>query len=95
MGIYSVDSITRYINFYEIIRKRNGKYPFAIFNTDKENEPGVHWCSFMDICPKNNLFSFDSFGIEGFKLFIVNSNQKIINELLYNFKKCDSKSSQK
>ena len=49
----------------------------------------------MDIHPKNNLFLFDLFGIEGFKFFIVNNNQKIINELLYNFKKCDSKSSQK
>ena len=82
-------------NFYKIIRKRNGKYPFTIFNTDKKNEPGVHWWSFMDIHPKNNLFLFDSFDIEGFKLFIVNNDQKTINELLYNFKKCDSKSSQK
>ena len=49
----------------------------------------------MDIHPKNNLFLFDLFGIEDFKFFIVNNNQKIINELLYNFKKCDSKSSQK
>ena len=49
----------------------------------------------MDIHPKNNLFLFDLFVIEGFKFFIVNNNQKIINELLYNFKKCDSKSSQK
>ena len=49
----------------------------------------------MDIHPKNNLFLFDLFGIEGFKFFIVNNNQKIINELLYNFKKCDSKSRQK
>ena len=49
----------------------------------------------MDIHPKNNLFLFDLFGIEGFKFYIVNNNQKIINELLYNFKKCDSKSSQK
>ena len=38
MGTYSIDSITRYINFYEIIKK-NAKYPFAIFNTDKHNEP--------------------------------------------------------
>ena len=37
MGTYSVDSITRYINFYEIIKRRNAKYLFAIFNTDKEN----------------------------------------------------------
>ena len=50
---------------------------------------------FLDIHPKNNLFSFYSFGIEGFKLFIVNNNQDIINELLYNFKKCEGKSSQK
>ena len=48
----------------------------------------------MDIHQKKDLFVFDSFGV-GFKLFIVNNNQKVINELLYNFKKCESKSSQK
>ena len=84
MGTYSIDSIIKYINFYEIIKRRNGKYPFAIFNTGKENEPGVHWWSFMDIHPKNNLFLLDSFDI-GFKLFIANDDQDIINELLYNF----------
>ena len=94
MGTYSIDSITRYISFYEIIKRRNAKYPFAIFNTNKENEPGVHWWSFMDIHPKNNLFLFDSFGV-GFKLFIVDNDQKIFNELLYNLKRCESKSSQK
>ena len=36
MGTYSIDSITKYINFYEIIKRRNAKYPFAIFNTDKK-----------------------------------------------------------
>ena len=49
----------------------------------------------MDIHLKINLFLFDVFGIEDFKLFIVNNDQKIINELFYNFEKCDSKSSQK
>ena len=44
---------------------------------------------------KNNLFLFDLFGLEGFKHFIVNNDQKIINELLYNFEKCDSKSNKK
>ena len=58
MGAYSIDSITKYINFYEIIERRNDKYPFAIFNTDKENEPGVHWWSFIDTHSKNNLFLF-------------------------------------
>ena len=95
MGTYSIDSITKYINFYKIIKRRNAKYPFAIFNTDIENEPGIHWWSFMDIHPKNNLFLFDSFGLEGFKLFIVNNDQHIINQLLYNFNKCQSKTNQK
>ena len=95
MSTYSIDSITKYINFYEIIKRRNAKYPFAIFNTGKKNEPGVHWWSFLDIDPKNSLFLFDSFGLEGFKLFIVNNDQQIINQLLYNFSKCKVKINQK
>ena len=83
MGTYSIDSITKYINFYEIIKQRNAKYLFAIFNTDKEKKPGVHWWSFINIKPKINLFLFDSFGVEPFKLFIVDNDQQVINELYY------------
>ena len=50
---------------------------------------------FLDIDQKNNLFLFDSFGLEGFKLFIVNNDQQIINQLLYNFGKCKIKSNEK
>ena len=46
MGVYSIYSITRYINFYEIIKKRNA---IAILNTDRHNKTGTHWWSFMDI----------------------------------------------
>ena len=49
----------------------------------------------MDINPENNLFLFDSFRIEGFKIFIVDNDQDIVNKLLYNFKKCESQSNQK
>ena len=95
MGTYSIDSISKYINFYEIIKKRNAKYPFAIFNTDKENQPGVQWWRFLDINPRNNLFLFDPLGIKGLNFFIVEDDPDIINELLYNFKKFESKSNQK
>ena len=50
---------------------------------------------FYGYSSQKNLFLFDGLGIEGFKFFIVNNNQKIINQLLYDFKKCDSKSNQK
>ena len=43
MGVYSSDSITKYINFYDIIKEKRGIYPFAIFNSDRENKPGTHW----------------------------------------------------
>ena len=81
-----MDSITRYISFYEIIKKRNGKYQSAIFSTDKHNKPGTHWWSFMNIHPAKNLLLFDSLGLEGFNFFIVVNDENIADELHYNFK---------
>ena len=89
MGVFSMDHITKFIKFNELIKeKRNGKYPFAIFNTDPHNKPGTHWWSFIDINPRNALLLFDSFGLLGFKLFIVEDDEKLIDKLLYNFNKC-------
>ena len=44
--------------------------------------------SFKDIHPQKNSLLFDSLGLEGFKFFIVDNDENIIDELLYNFKKC-------
>ena len=49
MGTYSIDNVTKYIDFYSIIKKRKAKYPFAIFSTAKENEVRKNWWSFLDI----------------------------------------------
>ena len=58
MGVYSSNSIAKYINFYEIIKEKDTKYPFAIFNTNRENKPGgvMHWWSFLDIYPKKTFY---------------------------------------
>ena len=77
MGTFSIDSVMKYIDFYSVIKNRNAKYPFAIFNTAKENEPGKH------------------LGLYGFKIFVVNNQETFINELLYNFKRCESQSNNK
>ena len=37
---------------------------------------------------KKELMLFDSLGLDGFKIFIVNNYERIIEELLFNFKKC-------
>ena len=52
MGVYSSDSMKKYINFYDIIKEKRVKYSFAIFNTERENKPGTHLWSFLDIHPK-------------------------------------------
>ena len=88
VGVFSVDYVTKFIKFHELIKEKGGKYPFAIFNTDTHNKPGTHWWSFLDIQPKRNLLLLDSHGLEGFKYFIVNNDEKIIGKLLYNFKNC-------
>ena len=89
IGVFSMDYISRSIKYHELIKeKKKGKYPFAIFNTDPHNKPGTHWWSFLDIQPKKSLLLFDSHGLDGFKYFIVDNDEKIIDELLYNFKNC-------
>ena len=89
IGVFSMGYITRFIKFHELIKeKKKGKYPFAIFNTDPHNKPGTHWWSFLDIQPKSTLLLFDSHGLEGFKYFIVDNDEKIIDKLLYNFENC-------
>ena len=47
---------------------------------------------FLDIRPKNSIFLFDSLGLDGFKIFVVNNQEKVIDELLYNFKKYENDS---
>ena len=38
---------------------------------------------------------FDSLGLDGSKIFVVNNQETAINELLYNFKQCESQSNNK
>lgn len=33
--LFSSDLIRKYINFYDVIKQKKAKYPFAIFNTDR------------------------------------------------------------
>ena len=59
-----------------------GKYPFIIANTDASDKPGVHWWSIIDIGPRNDVFFFDSFGIDGLKHFIIQDDKPIVNKIL-------------
>ena len=63
------------------------RYPFIVMNTDRNDKNGTHWWSSLDLHPKKEIFLFDSFGFEGFKEFVLQNNQKVLNKLLCGIEK--------
>ena len=91
MGVHSSNSITRFINYFRIIKEKDRQYHFAIFNTGSANKPRAHWWSLLNIYPKTELLLFDSEGFEGLKFFIKDDDITIINKLLFNLNKFNKK----
>ena len=74
--------MNKFINHATMIEDKKGKYPFIIANTNKDNKRGTHWWSILDIEPRNDIFFFDSFGLDGLKHFIIQDDKKIIDKIL-------------
>ena len=72
-----------------MIEEKKGKYLFIIANTDAINKKGTHWWSILNIEPRNELFFFDSFGLDGLKHFIIQDNKKIIDKILTGIEQMD------
>ena len=73
VGVFPSNYMNKFINHATMI-KDSGKYPFIIANTDSADKPGEHWWSVLDIEPRTDIFFFDSYGIEGLKHFIIQTN---------------------
>ena len=82
VGVIPSDYMNRFINHSAMIEEKKGKYPFIIANTDANNKKGRHWWSILNIEPKNELFFFNSFGLDGLKHFIIQDDRKIIDKVL-------------
>ena len=82
VGVIPSDCMNRFINHSAMIEEKKGKYPFIIANTDANNKKGRHWWSILNIEPKNELFFFNSFGLDGLKHFIIQDDRKIIDKIL-------------
>ena len=66
-----------------ISEKKKGKYPFIIANTDNSSKGGMHWWSILNIEPKADIFFFESFGLDGFKNFIIQDDKKVTENILF------------
>ena len=87
--VISSNSLTKHVDFEEILKKGNPKYPTVIMNTARVNSRGIHWWSILSIEPKKHVFLFDSYGFKGFLVFILRDNKDVIDKILYNLKKKD------
>ena len=87
--VISSNSLTKHVDFEDILKKGNLKYPTVIMNTARINSRGIHWWSILSIEPKKHVFLFDSYGFKGFLVFILRDNKNVIDKVLYNLKKKD------
>ena len=86
VGVFPLNCMNKFIDHAAMISSK-GKYPFIIANTDGSNKPGTHWWSILDIEPKNDIFFFNSFGLDGLKHFIMLGDRKIIKKILFGTEK--------
>ena len=80
-GVFTSNYMNKFINHAAMISDK-GRYPFIIANTDASNKPGVQWWSILDIEPRNDIFFFDSFGLDGLKHFIIQDDKTIVDKIL-------------
>ena len=56
-------------------------------STGNSGKGRTHWWSILNIEPKQDIFLFDSFGLDGLKHFIMQGDQSIIEKVLFGTEK--------
>ena len=73
--------MNKFINYAAMTSEKKWKYPCVIANTDSSEEGGTHWWSILDVQPKQDIFFFDSFGLDGLKQFIIQDDGNFIENV--------------
>ena len=76
--VFPSNYMNKFINHAAMIEDKKRKYPFIIANTDSSDKDGVHQWNILNIEPRNGIFFFDSFGLDGLKHFIIQDDKKIV-----------------
>ena len=79
-GVFPSNHMNKFIDDAAMISEKKGKYPFIIANTDSSENVGTHWWSILNIEPEQDIFFFDSSGLDGLKHFIIQDDQNIIKK---------------
>ena len=79
------DKIKRFVMFEKKMPKK--KYLLMIFKTDREDLPGMHWWSILNVFSTSKLLFLDSFGIAWLNNFVLKDNKKAVNKVLNGIEK--------
>ena len=76
VGVFPSNHMNKFIDHAGMMSEKKGKYPLVIANTDSSEKGGgggggAHLWSRLDIEPKQDIFLFDSFELDGLKRFII------------------------
>ena len=74
-----------------MMTESGARYPFIIMNTVRSNKKGTRWWIFLDLHPKKEIFLFNNFCFKGFKEFVFQNDQKVLNKILYGIEKFNKK----
>ena len=88
VGVFPTNYMNKFINHAAMINN-SGEFQFIIANTDDISKSGTHWWSIFDIELRNDIFFFDSYGIEGLRHFIIQDDKKIVDKILIGIDKMD------
>ena len=91
VGTFASNNTFRFLNFTEVISEKDAPYPFMVMNTDRSNQKGTHWWSFLELSAKEYIFLFDSYGFIGLKEFIIDNDRKFIDKFFYGLEKINKK----
>ena len=80
VGTFASNNTFRFLNFTEVISEKDAPYPFVIMKTDRSNQKGTHWWSFLELSAKEYIFLFDSYCFIGLKEFIIDNDKKLIDK---------------
>lgn len=55
---FESNQINMIINIHQLMKKQQIKYNFVISNSDRSDQPGMHWLGLLENHPKNAEFFF-------------------------------------
>ena len=90
VGFFLSNVINCFINFHNLMKRKNAAYPFMIMNTDRSDKKETHWWSMLDPHPQKQFF-FQTVLILKFKNIYYTRQEKIINKILFGIRKFKKK----